>query len=84
MKVAVCDYGAGNVRSVLAALGRIGVCGEATADADAVAAADVTILPGVGSARSAMAELRRTSQEAQRRLTVARILWPSDTATLTK
>jgi glutamine amidotransferase len=60
VKVAVCDYGAGNVRSVLAALGRIGVRGEATADAEVVAAADVAILPGVGSARSAMAELRRS------------------------
>jgi glutamine amidotransferase len=60
VRVAVCDYGAGNVRSVLAALARIGVDGELTADADAVAAADVAILPGVGSARSAMAELRRS------------------------
>lgn len=60
MRVAVCDYGAGNVRSVLSALERIGAPGELTADPDRVAGADVAILPGVGSAGSAMAELRRT------------------------
>lgn len=60
MNIAVCDYGAGNVRSVLSALERIGAPGELTADPERVAAADVAILPGVGSAASAMAELRRT------------------------
>ena len=60
MRVAVCDYGAGNVRSVLSALRRLGLDGVLTGDPDTVAAADTAILPGVGSARSAMAELRRT------------------------
>ena len=60
MRVAVCDYGAGNVRSVLSALERIGMPGKLTADPERVATADVAILPGVGSAGSAMAELRRT------------------------
>ena len=60
MRVAVCDYGAGNVRSVLTAFDRIGAPAELTADPERVAAADVAILPGVGSAGSAMAELRRT------------------------
>jgi imidazole glycerol-phosphate synthase subunit HisH len=68
VNVAVCDYGAGNVRSVLTALERIGAPGELTADPDLVAAADVAILPGVGSAGSAMAALRRTGiAEALRR-----------------
>ncbi len=53
MRIAVCDYGAGNVRSVELAFGRLGA--EIVADAEA---ADVTVLPGVGSAASAMAELR--------------------------
>ncbi len=58
MNVAVCDYGAGNVRSVLAAFGRLGadVCVAETAAT--VAAADLAVLPGVGSAASAMAILR--------------------------
>ncbi|HJQ84179.1 MAG TPA: imidazole glycerol phosphate synthase subunit HisH [Candidatus Binatia bacterium] len=60
MKVAVCDYGAGNVRSVVAALRRLGVDARVTDDADAVAAADLAVLPGVGSARSAIARLRET------------------------
>jgi len=54
VKVAVCDYGAGNTRSVEIAFTRLGA--EFTDDA---AAADLAVLPGVGSARSAMEGLRR-------------------------
>lgn len=54
MNVAICDYGAGNVRSVALALVRAGA--DVVADADR---ADVAVLPGVGSARTAIAELRR-------------------------
>ncbi len=54
MKVAVCDYRAGNIRSVEIALRRLGA--ELVDD---VAGADLAVLPGVGSARSAMDELRR-------------------------
>jgi imidazole glycerol phosphate synthase glutamine amidotransferase subunit len=53
VKVAICRYGAGNVRSVELALRRLGA--ELTED---VEAADLAILPGVGSARSAMEGLR--------------------------
>jgi imidazole glycerol phosphate synthase glutamine amidotransferase subunit len=52
VNVAICRYGAGNVRSVELALARLG----ATL-VDDVAGADLAILPGVGSARSAMAGL---------------------------
>jgi imidazole glycerol phosphate synthase glutamine amidotransferase subunit len=58
VKVAVCDYGAGNVRSVLAAFGRLGADARATRDPDDVLIAELAVLPGVGSARSAMAGLR--------------------------
>lgn len=51
--VAICDYGAGNVRSVAVAFRRLGA--ELVDD---VAGADLAVLPGVGSAASAMAELR--------------------------
>jgi imidazole glycerol-phosphate synthase subunit HisH len=50
----VCEYGAGNVRSVLVACERLGVDACATGDPDEVARADLAVLPGVGSARSAM------------------------------
>jgi imidazole glycerol phosphate synthase glutamine amidotransferase subunit len=58
VRVAVCDYGAGNVRSVLAAVRRLGAEAESTRDPAAVMAADLAVLPGVGSAASAMAGLR--------------------------
>ena len=53
MKVAVCEYGAGNVRSVLLAFERLGADARATGDPDEVARADLAVLPGVGSARTA-------------------------------
>lgn len=49
MKVAICEYGAGNVRSVQIAFERLGA--ELTDD---VYDADLAVLPGVGSARTAM------------------------------
>jgi len=54
VKVAVCDYRAGNIRSVEIALRRLGA-----QIVDDVPGADLAVLPGVGSARSAMEELRR-------------------------
>ena len=54
MKVAVCEYGAGNVRSVVLACERLGAAVTATSDPEMVARADLAVLPGVGSARSAM------------------------------
>jgi glutamine amidotransferase len=58
VNVAVCAYGAGNVRSVLAAFGRLGVDARVTSSPADVAAADLAVLPGVGSAASAMTGLR--------------------------
>jgi imidazole glycerol-phosphate synthase subunit HisH len=60
VKVAICDYGAGNVRSVAIALARLGLDASVTSDADEVERADLAILPGVGSGPSAMAHLRET------------------------
>ena len=54
MNVAICDYGAGNTRSVEIAFARLGA--RLTGD---VEGADLAVLPGVGSARSAMDGLRR-------------------------
>jgi len=58
VNVAVCAYGAGNVRSVVAAFRRLGADAAVTSSAADVAAADLAVLPGVGSAASAMAGLR--------------------------
>jgi imidazole glycerol phosphate synthase glutamine amidotransferase subunit len=54
VNVAICDYGAGNVRSVALAFERLGA-----SVTDDVASADLAVLPGVGSAASAMEGLRR-------------------------
>jgi imidazole glycerol-phosphate synthase subunit HisH len=59
MDVAVCDYGAGNTRSVMAALKRLDAGVTLTADPEVVKTATLAVLPGVGSARSAMDALRR-------------------------
>ena len=53
MRVAICEYGAGNVRSVALAFQRIGA--EVGGDA---ATADLVVLPGVGSAAAAREGLR--------------------------
>ena len=54
MNVAVCAYGAGNVRSVVAAFRRLGAAATVTSRPADVEAADLAVLPGVGSAASAM------------------------------
>jgi imidazole glycerol-phosphate synthase subunit HisH len=56
--VVLCDYGAGNTRSLEIALARVGAAAVTSGDAECVLAADLAVLPGVGSARSAMAALR--------------------------
>jgi imidazole glycerol-phosphate synthase subunit HisH len=62
VNAAICHYGAGNVRSVELALRRLGV-----SLVDDIAGADVAVLPGVGSARTAMEGLRaRGHDEALR------------------
>lgn len=60
MKIAVIDYGAGNVQSVLFALERLGFEGIVTKDKAVIMAADKVIFPGVGEASSAMLQLQQT------------------------
>jgi imidazole glycerol phosphate synthase glutamine amidotransferase subunit len=71
MKVAVCDYGAGNVRSVLAAFARLGTDVCIADSPDTIATADLAVLPGVGSAASAMAVLRERGLDEALRARVA-------------
>lgn len=54
MKIAIIDYGAGNVQSVLFALERLGYTGKITSNANEIISADKVIFPGVGEASSAM------------------------------
>jgi glutamine amidotransferase len=58
VNVAVCEYGAGNVRSVRLALARLGA--RETSD---VGRADLAVLPGVGSARAALVGLRERGHD---------------------
>lgn len=58
MKVAIIDYNAGNVQSVLYALQRLGVNANVTGDHEEIRSAEKVIFPGVGNAGSAMKFLK--------------------------
>lgn len=58
MKVAIIKYNAGNIRSVLFALERIGINAIVTDNYDEICSADHVIFPGVGEASSAMKYLK--------------------------
>jgi glutamine amidotransferase len=59
VNVAICEYGAGNVRSVALAFERLGA--QLVTDPYE---ADLAVLPGVGSARTAMAGLHARGHDA--------------------
>jgi glutamine amidotransferase len=56
-RIAVVDYGAGNLRSVAKALARSGLAPVVTGDAAELRRADGVVLPGVGAFAAAMASL---------------------------
>jgi imidazole glycerol-phosphate synthase subunit HisH len=58
LKIAIIKYNAGNIRSVLYALERIGHTAVVTDDADEIRNADKVIFPGVGEASTAMNYLK--------------------------
>ena len=58
MSVAIIDYNAGNVRSVLFAMERLGVDAVLTDDPGKIRQADKVIFPGVGEASTTMAYLK--------------------------
>lgn len=58
MKTVIIKYNAGNIRSVLFALERIGVQATVTDDPDEILSADKVIFPGVGEASTAMRYLK--------------------------
>ena len=59
MKIAIIDYNAGNVQSVLFALERLGVQPILTSDHSEIKTADKVIFPGVGEASSTMRFLKQ-------------------------
>lgn len=61
MTVAVVKYNAGNIRSVLFALERLGIKAIVTDDPDVIRKSDKVIFPGVGEANSAMVYLKEKS-----------------------
>jgi glutamine amidotransferase len=58
LKIAIIKYNAGNIRSVLYALERIGHTAIVTDNADEIRNADKVIFPGVGEASTAMNYLK--------------------------
>ncbi|MBT8321391.1 MAG: imidazole glycerol phosphate synthase subunit HisH [Eudoraea sp.] len=58
MKIAIIDYGAGNIQSIKFAFARLGLKAELTADVETIRTAEKVIFPGVGEASSAMQKLK--------------------------
>jgi glutamine amidotransferase len=58
VRIAILDYGMGNLRSVEKALEHVGAGATITGEADAIRAADGLILPGVGAFPRAMERVR--------------------------
>ena len=76
-KIAILDYGMGNLRSVEKALEHVGALAEISDDPERVRAADGVILPGVGAFPKAMEEIRARGLDqliAERRASGAPIL----------
>lgn len=61
MKIAIIDYGAGNVKSIEFALERLGYASTLIKDQDFIKTADRVIFPGVGEASFAMKMLEKSS-----------------------
>lgn len=62
-RVALVDYGAGNLRSVAKALERSGLAVDVTSDPASLASADGVVLPGVGAFADAVTALRDSGLE---------------------
>ena len=57
--IAIIDYGAGNTRSLYAALERLGAEAKITSSHEVISSAEKVILPGVGQARAAFSQLEK-------------------------
>jgi glutamine amidotransferase len=68
-KIAIIDYGLGNLRSVIRGLEKAGANAVITCDAEEIAAAEGLVLPGVGAFHEGMEQLgslRKTVVDATR------------------
>ena len=65
MKIAIIDYGAGNIQSIEFALNRLGFSAVLTDDQEQIKAADKVIFPGVGEASSAIAKHKSKGLDQQ-------------------
>jgi glutamine amidotransferase len=63
-RIAILDYGMGNLRSVEKALERVGAEARLTADPELARTADGVILPGVGAFPAAMRRVRELDLDA--------------------
>jgi glutamine amidotransferase len=63
-RIAVVDYGIGNLRSAHKALVRVGADAQLTSSADDIVGADAVVLPGVGAFGACMDALRARNLEA--------------------
>jgi imidazole glycerol-phosphate synthase subunit HisH len=63
-RIAILDYGMGNLRSVEKALARVGAEAERTADTERARDADGVVLPGVGAFPRAMERVRELGFDA--------------------
>ncbi|OPY29531.1 MAG: imidazole glycerol phosphate synthase subunit HisH [Methanocella sp. PtaU1.Bin125] len=68
MKIAIVDYGAGNIRSVERGLAFVGTPGAMTCDPGEIEAADAIVLPGVGAFESCMRQVAPLQQVICRRI----------------
>src|ERR1022692_3994560 len=59
MNVVIIKYNAGNIRSVMFALERLGIEAVVTDEFEMIKSADKVIFPGVGEASTAMAYLKK-------------------------
>lgn len=63
-RVAVLDYGIGNLRSAQKALEKVGADAALTSDTRVISSADAVVLPGVGAFGACMNALRASGLEA--------------------
>ena len=64
MKIAIINYGAGNIQSILFAIERLGYTAELTNNSDEIQQADKVIFPGVGEASYAMKKLKESGLDS--------------------
>ena len=64
MKIAIINYGAGNIQSILFAIERLGYTAVLTNNPDEIQQADKVIFPGVGEASYAMQKLKESGLDS--------------------